>query len=260
MTRPCCIEFSPINRWCDDVPPGDEQQCLDQGGKLGPPGTCCADPHPESVPCSGFNPCWHCDWEYGPTEQRFSCCFFDLGFHWLPSVVWDQCEACGGTPNTPEDECGIHRKPECIEAREDREAWPGTPRWTLDTIGTVVFGESKVTEEYPADWPRGYQYGLSTHLTRPGQPDVSGQACGHAVARVTMLDDGYCYDETCSQADPTNRDSHRRSYGLLRTMEQSDPQAGVEAGYQYDVTCIHLPWWTEATYRSHKAICLPEPI
>lgn len=265
MSRPCCQDDV-----CRNVEPSQEGPCLAAGGTLGPAGTCCFDPWlPGSNPCTGgFDACWKCSWEIDPQfDWLASCCFQDLDFQWIPGppggpgVYGEQCRACGGEHGIPEEDCEAGPPvQECIHAQDDRESYPGAPRWTLDTIGTIIFGEATVGEDYPADWPRGYHYALSTHLARPREPETPENACGHAVARLTMLDDGYCYAETCSLPDLNNLDSHRRSYGLLRTIEQTDPQIGVEAGYQYDVACIRLPAWTEALYRSHKLHCGDEPV
>ncbi len=266
MTRPCCYD----GRDCQNMTtPEQFAWCRDRGGKLGPVGTCCND-STTGPDCSdvGGNPCWVCEYDVGGFDYG-SCCFHDLDFQWFESIKGGQCTSCGGEPHVLEGDCQPGpREQECIYAGEDREAYPGAPRWTLDTIGTVVFGLAKVTETpesgwpphwteegWPADWPEGYHYGLTTHLARPREPETPENACGHAVGRFTMLDDGYVYMETCSLPDVNNLDSHRRSYGELRTFDESDEQQGIKAGYQYWVTCIRTPWWTEALYRSHQQRC-----
>lgn len=265
LFRPCCT----VEQDCFNVPLNSQQEeiCERDGGALGPPGTCCFNPDEASPPCYD-NRCWICDW---PVGFQGSCCF--PNYFWLGSIPPEQCGMCGGEvgeENTGEAECGPDiPEPECIDApREDRlnpaiHDDEGTHlQWTLDTIGTVVFGLSGTEDVLP-----GYQYQVSTHLIRPKQSDTPLDSCGHASGRMTMLDDGYVYLETCSKPDRTSEDSFRRSYGLLRTFlpEDNSPLAeknrllGLEDGYQYDVACIRLPSWTEATYRSQTARCGTDP-
>lgn len=278
MSRPCCglDHLDPNHSYCVNMADSDaeEGQCESEfAGVLGPPGTCCADPAFENpicttgVPGEEWERCWLCASAFTPPigvpRQQASCCFNDLsgGNSWLPAVWIRQClGSCRGIPGISEEECLAEppREQECIEAGEDRPPYEGAPLWTLNTAGTVVFGLAKVTGDFPEDWPEGYTYGLSTHLTRPREPDVPVNACGHAVGRLTMLDDGDVYMETCSLPDVNNHDSHRRSYGVLWTAPETDSRIGVEAGYQYWVTCIRLPAWTEVLYRSHQSRCRHE--
>lgn len=271
---PCCTAWGA----CRNLSQDETWRCLtDWNGTLGPVGTCCQNPEegydfdchlrvaPEHV-------CWRCDWALG--EMASPCCFADLDHRWVANTPWEQCWACGGEimdQDALEEECTPPApEPECIDApRADRPNPTiiddeGTRlQWTLDTIGTVVFGRSATD-----DVLRGYQYPISTHLIRPKQADTPAESCGHAGGRMTMLDDGYVYVETCSKPDRTSEDSFRRSYGLMRTFlpETNTPVAqhnrllGMQDGYQYSVACIRLPWWTEATYRSHMARCGSDPI
>lgn len=271
MSRPCCVadHTDPRNSYCINMPDSDVVQGIceaDFNGVLGPAGACCADPRSANPICTTGMPgeewerCWFCSSAFNVGLTRAPCCFRDLAgsARWLPEIWVEQClGGCGGEPFVSEEDCLAEppREQECIEAGDDRLPYEGAPRWTLDTMGTVVFGFAKVTEDYPADWPRGYSYGLSTHLTRPREPDVPVNACGHTVGRLTMLDDGYVYMETCSLPDVNNQDSHRHSFGVLWTAPETDPQVGVEAGYQYWVTCIRLPSWTEVLYRSRQRRC-----
>lgn len=266
--RACCSG----ERYCRNVPI-DDTQCEAEGGKLGPPGTCCRNPH--SQPFCYHNACWLCEWEVDPMGFAGSCCFAALNYHWEANIKWEQCWACndwgvGGQTEVFEEDCQAPEpEPECIDApREDRpnpaiHDDEGTLlQWTLDTISTVVFARS-ATEDVLS----GYQYPVSVHLIRPKQADTPAESCGHASGRKTMLDDGYVYVETCSQPDRTSEDSFRRSYGLMRTFlpEEDTPLAqanralGMQDGYQYSVACIRLPWWTEATYRSYMARCGTDP-
>lgn len=264
--RPCCVGFG----LCQNVSPSQESQCVSDGGTLGPTGTCCQNPLGQ--PFCEHNTCWRCDW--GAEEMASPCCFADLNYQWFGNIPWQQCWACDGeimNIDAVEEECQPPvPEPECIDApRADRPNptiidFEGTRlQWTIDTIGTVVFGRSGTD-----DVLEGYQYPISAHLIRPKQADTPAESCGHAGGRMTMLDDGYVYVETCSKPDRTSEDSFRRSYGLMRTflpekdtpLAQANRALGVQDGYQYSVACIRLPWWTEALYRSHMARCGGDPL
>lgn len=273
--RPCCHG----GQHCENITtPEGIERCLDDGGKLGPEGTCCA--HATQVPflCpnSAALPCWLCEWDddIDPlVDYRTSCCFPELGFQWIPGaaeggrgIYTAQCSTCLGEVGVSQEDCQEPpRVQECIEAGEDRiPEYENVHRWTLNTIDTVAFGLARVTQEWrqlegdlgiPWDAVQGYTYGASTHLTRPRELDTPQNACGHAIGGLTMLDDGYVYMATCSLPDGNNRDSHRRSFGVLWTSDVTDPQLGIEKGYQYWITCIRLPTWTEILYRSQQLIC-----
>ena len=270
---PCCTGWGT----CRNLAYGDEWRCTQEwNGVLGPLGTCCQNPDfGYNLDCSLRVPeehvCWRCDWV--ADIDPVSCCFAELGHDWFAVLPVAQCGACGGLTGIEEGDCEAPvPEPECIDApREDRtiptmvdsEGTEHHLRWTLDTIGTVVFGMSAVD-----DVQRGYQFPASVNLIRPKQADTPVESCGHAGGRLAMLDDGYVYVETCSKPDRTSEDSFRRSYGLMRTFlpEEDTPLAqanraiGMQDGYQYDVACIRLPWWAEATYRSHTARCGGDPI
>ena len=281
--KPCCYrdtdEQGNERKQCRNVHPDAYGDCDGLGGQLGPAGTCCATPTVGPImECPGDvsgGACWLCEWEVDHGLIKAPCCFAALsgGPQWFGNdfVIYpEQCSAsCGGEPYVSEEDCLAEepREQECIRAGEDRAPpYENAHRWTLNTMGTVVFGLTKVTDEWRSlegeDWANvmGYTYGLSTHLTRPREPDTPENACGHAIGRFTMLDDGYVYMETCSLPDVNNLDSFRRSYGMLRTFDEADPALGIEAGYQYWVTCIRLPAWTEVLYRSHQLRCSSVPV
>ena len=287
--RPCCTMGDVVGSGpCFNHPPQFWQACVDDGGVLGPEGTCCHNPHPLGLGCF-HNPCWKCAYDIDdPMGMSGSCCFADVGPQWFGNIKFEQCISCNewgiigviGEPDVGEDECQAPEPiPECIDApREDRPNPAiiddqGTHlQWTLDTIGTVVFARSAARGNVPRglEDPRlqGYQYPISAHLIRPMQADTPAESCGHAGGRMTMLDDGYVYVETCSKPDRTDEDSFRRSYGVMRTFLPEEDTAlarqnralGMEDGYQYSVTCIRLPWWAEALYRSRTARCGTDPV
>lgn len=276
--RPCCF---PV-RQCKSLSPGNYAQCDLLGGQLGPEGTCCADPTVSPLVCpeaATHESCWLCEHNLDePVGFPTSCCLPDLDHTYIPGggpddpgggVFAGQCTGCNGIPGESAAECEPEpREIECIEAGEDQPRYPGAPLWTLNTAGTVVFGLAAVTDEWtqfgddlgrPWVQVRGYTYGLSTHLIRPRELDTPDDPCGHAVGGLSMLDDGYCYMATCSQPDVNNLDSHRQSIGALWTSDVTDPVLGVEKGYQYWLTCLRLPAWTEVLYRSHRRRCEEEP-
>lgn len=264
--RPCCQAFG----LCRNVSPSQEADCIRNGGELGAIGTCCQVT--DTQPFCYENTCWRCDFVPTPTRPLMSCCFENLNYHWMELIHTGQCDLCGGQIGVEEVDCQAPvPEPECIdEPREDRpnpdiRDDDGIQRqWTLDTVGTVVFGMSPWE-----DTQQGYQYPVSTHLIRSQQAETPGDSCRfHAAGRKVMLDDGYVYTETLSKPDRTSMDSCRRSYGVKRTFlpDKDDPLAqrnralGMQDGYQYSVTRIRLPWWTDVMYRSYMARCGSDPV
>lgn len=244
MSFPCCFEgFLGIG--CADVP--SRQTCLDWSGfiSVGPEGTMC---HRND----GSGGCWSCTPAGFEVVNQY-CFALPNGtqgfFETWPSNC-DRCNIFGTTCIKVDDPLDCDPPPPppggCRMAASDRMA-SDERQWTADLLGTVGLGLDEVIHE------DGYAHTLSSELVRARAESTSGaDPCRHVSGEWVVLSDGYVYGEVCSQPQWNKAESRRRSYATVRTVQDTP---SMDSGYQYAVTAVHLPWWTEILYRSHKVFC-----
>lgn len=229
MSVPCCISNYPNPGFrCEQAL--DAATCI-QVGFGGTPGL-------EGTTCADAGGCWQC-----PDIGAFiPCCF--PGQIFRPSVLHENCIACGGYP-APRGECDtIFPEPECHAPRADRAAQSGL-KWTIDLADEVAFGISDETSDSGEATPR------TNRLSRAIGPSAQeAEPCAQFDSRYVMLDNGEVAVEVCSQ--PTPDPASRRVYFAGMMTVEGD---GYDDGAQYFVGPVHLPYWTEAIVRSHRYLC-----
>lgn len=234
MAVPCCYDMTTHYRRC--VMADSAARCLElheaHNPSYGPEGATCEE---------DLGGCWSCVPRDSGDLIVAGCCF--PGEQWIETYP-SNCRLCDGYPATPE-QCVEVVEPECVEAEPDRPHASGT-RWTADLIGPAILGEDERTLTGRVD-------ALTALPTRARATAPIDQACTQYDAPYVMLADGRVYVEMCSQPDNLDQASQRVSFGGVWTATGDIP---LTEGRQYDLACVHLPWWTEALYRSQTVLCL----
>ena len=248
MSWPCC--YGTRSATCTDTV--DLRECDVLQGIRGPEGALCFRDNQTHW-------CWSCQDFIGETQQGF--CFEKPNgeFEWFHTWAAN-CERCSGTEFpfnlglncfAAEFASDCEEIPEvppsgCRMAAEDRVA-PDGRQWTADLLGTVGLGIDEVIHS------DGYTHTLSSELVRArAESTAVPDPCGHVASELVVLSDSYTYGELCSQPTWDRPESRRRSYAIVRTVENTP---SMKDGYQYAIASIQLPSWTEVVYRSHKVYC-----
>lgn len=198
--------------------------------------------------------CWKC---YEPHAYAIpGCCFPDpQGYQWVSMPLEVNCTmaTCEGYPEPWESKCvPSYPDPECLRASDEDQPSFSKLRWTIDILAPLAFGDDR-----ELDYAGRLKLCSATLSRAHGNPTTDVEAvepCSWIGGILSMRDDGLVYADICSQPKLEDPASQRLSFGALWTATEDD--IGFHAGCQYDLGCVHLPWWTEAMYRSRLKFCV----